>query len=66
MWFGPGESVPEPTEGIIDVNNLPAPQIVTDDRSHEHTPCPRGGHLAYRRQWRKLLKMPFGGGVKLP
>jgi hypothetical protein len=51
MWFGPGAYVPDPTEGIIDVNDLPAPQIVTYDRNHEHTPCPRCGHLAYRHKW---------------
>lgn len=51
MRFGPGEYVPDPTEGIIDVNNLPVPQIVTYDRNHEHTPCPRCGHLAYRHKW---------------
>ncbi len=51
MWYGPGEYVPDPTEGIIDVNDLPAPQIVAYDRNHEHTSCPRCGHLAYRHKW---------------
>jgi hypothetical protein len=51
MWFGPGEYVPDPTEGIIDVKDLPAPRIVAYDRNHEHTPCPRCGHLAYRHKW---------------
>lgn len=51
MWFGPGEYVPDPTEGIIDISDLPAPQIVPYDRNHEHTPCPRCGHLAYRHKW---------------
>ena len=30
--FGPGKYVPDPTEGIIDVQDLPAPQIVAYDR----------------------------------
>ena len=25
--FGPGEYVPDPTEGIVDVKDLPAPQL---------------------------------------
>jgi len=49
--FGPGKYVPAPTEGIIDVQDLPAPQIVAYDRNHEHTPCPRGGHFSYRHTW---------------
>ena len=46
--FGPGEYVPDPTEGIVDVKDLPAPQLVAYSRNHEHTPCPRCSHLAYR------------------
>ena len=46
--FGPGEYVPDPTEGIVDVNDLPAPTLVAYDRNHDHTPCPRCGPLASR------------------
>ncbi len=46
--FGPGEYVPDPTEGIVDVNALPTPTLVAYDRNHAHTPCPRCGHLASR------------------
>jgi hypothetical protein len=46
--FGPGEYVPDPTEGIVDVNALPTPTLVAYERNHDHTPCPRCGHLAYR------------------
>lgn len=28
--FGPGEYVPDPTEGIVDINDLPTPIIVPD------------------------------------
>ena len=49
--FGPGKYVPDPTEGILNVQDLPAPQIVAYDRNHEHTPCLRCGHLCYRHTW---------------
>ena len=45
--FGPGEYVPDPPEGIIDVNDLPTPMIVPDDRNYDHSPCLRCGPLAY-------------------
>ena len=36
--FGPGEYVPDPTEGIVDVHDLPAdPCGVRPD--HDHTPA---------------------------
>ena len=44
--FGPGEYVPDPTEGIVDANDLPMPLVVPYDRNHDHSPCPRCGHLA--------------------
>ena len=37
--FGPGEYVPDPTEGIVDVKDLPAPQLDFYSRSHKQTPC---------------------------
>jgi hypothetical protein len=46
--FGPGEYAPDPTEGIVNVNDLPAPTLVAYDRNHDHPPCPRCGHLASR------------------
>ena len=46
--FGPGEYVPDPTEGIVDLQDLPRPQLVAYSRNHDHTPCPRCDHLAYR------------------
>jgi hypothetical protein len=48
--FGPGEYVPDPTEGIVDVKDLPAPQLGFDSRSYKQTPCPRCGDLASRHQ----------------
>jgi len=46
--FGPGEYVPDPTEGIVDVQDLPAPQLGLYSRNYQQTPCPRCGHLASR------------------
>ena len=48
--FGPGEYVPDPTEGIVDVKDLPTPQLVPSNRNHQHPPCPRWGHLASRHK----------------
>ena len=48
--FGPGEYVPDPTEGIVDATDLPMPLVVPYDRNHDHSPCPRCGHLAYRHK----------------
>ncbi len=48
--FGPGEYVPDPTEGIVDIQDLPRPHLVAYSRNHDHTPCPRCGHLAYRHK----------------
>jgi hypothetical protein len=48
--FGPGEYVPDPTEGIVDSKDLPRPQLVVYSRNHEPTPCPRCDHLAYRHK----------------
>ena len=48
--FGPGEDVPDPTEGIVDIKDLPRPQLVAYSRNHEHTPCPRCDHLASRHK----------------
>jgi hypothetical protein len=39
--FGPGKYVPDPTEGIIDVQDLLAPQIVAYDWGDENrSKCP--------------------------
>ena len=46
--FEPGAYVPDPTEGLVDIKDLPRPQLVVYSRNHDHTPCPRCGHLAYR------------------
>ena len=46
--FGPGAYVPDPTEGLVDIKDLPRPHLVVYSRNHDHTPCPRCDHLASR------------------
>src|SRR5260370_35676444 len=46
--LGPGEYLPDPTEGITRVEDLPKPKIIRIDRNFKHQPCPRCGHRAYR------------------
>ena len=46
--FGPGDYVSDPTEGIVDVKDLPEPMLMTYDRDHRYTPCPRCGHVSSR------------------
>jgi len=48
--FGPGAYVPDPTEGLVDVQDLPAPQQGFYSRNHQQTPCARCGHLASRHK----------------
>jgi len=53
---GPGEYLPDPTEGITRVEDLPKPRIVRRSRNYRRRPCPSCGHRAYRdrRQLRVL------------
>jgi transposase len=48
--YGPGRYVPDPTEGITNVKDLPAPHLVAYQRDHKQTTCPRCGHLASRHK----------------
>jgi len=48
--YGPGRYIPDPTEGIVNVNDLPAPQLAFYHRDHQQTPCPRCGQLASRHK----------------
>jgi len=45
---GPGEYVPDVTEGITDVQDLPKPEVRRRARNYKKRPCPRCGHAAYR------------------
>jgi hypothetical protein len=46
--LGPGEYLPDPTEGITRVEDLPKPKILKHKRNFRQQPCPRCGHSAYR------------------
>lgn len=58
--FGPGRYVPDPTEGIIDIKDLPAPQLGLYRRNHQQTPCPRCGQLAPRHKADQRLLHDLG------
>src|SRR5262249_1575960 len=45
---GPGDYLPDPTEGITRIEDLPRPRIRTRSRNRRRRPCPRCGHGAYR------------------
>ena len=45
---GPGEYLPDATEGITRVEDLPKPKIVRRSRDYAQRPCPNCGHRAYR------------------
>jgi hypothetical protein len=49
---GPGEYVPDVTEGITRVEDLPKPKPINRSRSYPKRPCPRCGHAAYRNRTR--------------
>lgn len=46
--LGPGEYVPDPTEGIQRVEDLPKPKILKCSRNYPQRPCPQCGRTAYR------------------
>jgi len=45
---GPGEYVPDVTEGIINVKDLPKPKIVRRSRNYRRHKCPYCGYSACR------------------
>ena len=46
--LGPGEYLPDPTEGITRVEDLPPSKLIRIDRNFKRQACPRCGHLSYR------------------
>jgi len=44
----PGEYVPDSTEGITRVEDLPKPLLGKRSRRYRRRPCPRCGHSSYR------------------
>jgi len=52
----PGQYVPDPSEGITAVEDLPTPQVIRRSRDWRRRRCPRCGHGAYRlRRVERLL-----------
>jgi hypothetical protein len=45
---GPGEYLPDVTEGVTRVEDLPQPRIIERSRNYKRQPCPSCGHSAYR------------------
>jgi hypothetical protein len=45
---GPGQYVPDSTEGITRVEDLPQPKIIRRSRNFKRRPCPKCGHSSYR------------------
>lgn len=46
--LGPGEYVPDRSEGITRVEDLPKAKIVPQSRNYSHRPCRRCGKSCYR------------------
>ncbi len=45
---GPGQYLPDPTEGITRPEDLPQARLVRRSRNYEHRPCPFCGHSCFR------------------
>jgi hypothetical protein len=48
--IGPGRYLPDVTEGITCVEDLPKPRRVRRSRNYPRRKCPRCGHSAYRNR----------------
>ncbi len=46
--LGPGEYLPDPTEGVTRPEDLPKPKIIERSRDYRKRPCPSCGYKAYR------------------
>jgi hypothetical protein len=45
---GPGQYLPDPTEGITNPEDLPPAKVVRRSRNFKHRPCPRCGRRCFR------------------
>lgn len=57
---GPGEYLPDATEGITRVEDLPKPKIVKRSRDYRRQPCPRCGHSSDRHRRAKRVLHDLG------
>ena len=45
---GPGQYIPDPSEGITNPEDLPQAKIIRRSRNFKHRPCPRCGRTCFR------------------
>ena len=57
---GPGEYLPDATEGITRVEDLPKPKVILRSRDFRKRSCPRCGHKAYRHHQGKRVLHDLG------
>jgi hypothetical protein len=57
---GPGEYLPDATEGITRVEDLPKPKIIKRSRDYRRQPCPQCGHGSYRHRHAKRVLHDLG------
>ena len=57
---GPGEYMPDATEGIIRAEDLPKPKIVKRSRDFRRQPCPQCEHSSYRHRRAKRVLHDVG------
>jgi hypothetical protein len=50
--FGPGQYLPDPTEGIIRLEDLPRAKVIQRSRNYPRLPCPRCGKSCFRNRTR--------------
>ena len=57
---GPGEYVPDATEGIIRVEDLPKPKVIRRSRDFRRQLCPQCEHSSYRHRRAKRVLHDLG------
>ncbi len=57
---GPGEYLPDATEGITRTEDLPKPKIINRSRDFRRQPCPRCEHSSYRHRRAKRVLHDVG------
>jgi len=60
---GPGEYVPDPTEGVTRPEDLPQPILQRRSRSRRKYPCPTCGYRAFRNKKLKRRLHDLGDAV---
>ena len=58
--FGPGEYLPDPTEGITRPEDLPKAKVISRSRNFESRSCPRCGQSGYRDRTRQRVLHDVG------